>query len=137
MSDRTAILAALYAWIVQRPRLEYGNYGDAAAYRSELRRIARQKNDALAMLSYVGASHVTGEQMAAAFSGRLSWDGQKLNYCTGQYWPTEYRAAACAVLAAAIWSYWREGLTGEKQGDRLRTCARREFGRGIAARWFN
>ena len=56
MSDRTAILAALYAWIVQRPRLEYGNYGDAAAYRSELRRIARQKNDALVMLSYVGTS---------------------------------------------------------------------------------
>lgn len=65
-----------------------------------------------------------------------SWNGAKLDYCTGQYWQTEYRRAACAVLASAIWSYWRDGLTGENIGDRLRASARRTFGRGIASRWF-
>lgn len=30
-----------------------------------------------------------------------------LDYCTGQYWSTEYRRAVCAVLARALWDYWR------------------------------
>lgn len=76
----------------------------------------------------------------------------KLEYCTGQYWPTEYRRAVCAVLASAIWYWWREkcmplGFTehpadpprydGLSAGDYLRRNARREFGRAIASRWFN
>lgn len=84
-----------------------------------------------------------------------------LNYCTGQYWPTEYRRAACAVLAAALWAYKREkcmpepngkinhytdagelvsehdSIQGKTPGDWLRSSFRREFGRGIANRWFD
>ncbi|HEY4356011.1 MAG TPA: hypothetical protein VGN16_09710 [Acidobacteriaceae bacterium] len=75
----------------------------------------------------------------------------RLDYCTGQYWPTEYRRAACAVLASAIWYWWREECMPEpttvddgnkrydnlSAGDFLRRNARREFGRGIQSRWFN
>lgn len=32
----------------------------------------------------------------------------RIEYCAGQYWCTEYRAAACAVLASALWTYTRE-----------------------------
>jgi len=32
----------------------------------------------------------------------------RLSYCAGQYMPTEYRKAACAVLASAWWSATRE-----------------------------
>jgi hypothetical protein len=114
-----------------------------------------------------------------------------IDYCTGQYWPTEYRRAVCAVLASALWEYTRntmpapngfrvrewgnrnvswgpyathaeavakraalalptgreaEGWGGLDQtygpsrvsaGDWLRAHFRKEFGRGIADRWFS
>jgi hypothetical protein len=145
-TEKTKIVDALYAWIAQRPGLEFGNYGDVSAYRSEMRGITRDMHDARTLLHHVESSQITGVELAGAFkhafSGRLSWDGARLYYCTGQYWPTEYRKAAAAVLASAVWSYWRDGMigdgmTGENMGDRLRASARRTFGRSIAARWFN
>jgi hypothetical protein len=142
MSDviKVSIVAALDRWIRQRPGLEFGNYGDVRAYRSELRGITKDGNEAKKLLRYVEMSQITGEQLAGAFrhafSGRLSWDGAKLNYTTGQYWPTEYRRAVCAVLASAIWDYWRDSLEGDNIGDRLRKSAHRTFGRAIASRWF-
>lgn len=64
-----------------------------------------------------------------------------LEYCTGQYFPTEYRKAACAVLASALWDNVRddipnEGRDGQSPGDLIRGHFRREFGRGLAARYF-
>jgi hypothetical protein len=46
----------------------------------------------------------------------LSWDGKRLDYTTGQYWPTEYRRAAAAVLASALWSYWRDCVPATPAG---------------------
>ena len=139
-NNKGLIIAALDRWIRQRPGLEFGNYGDVRAYRSELRSITKDGNQAKQLLRYVEQSQITGEQLASAlrhaFSGRLSWDGKALSYTTGQYWPTEYRRAVCAVLASAIWDYWRDGLEGDNIGDRLRKSAYRTFGRGIASRWF-
>lgn len=109
-----------------------------------------------------------------------------IDYCTGQYWPTEYRRAVCAVLASALRDYQRANMppiTGYRveswsrlglgrtrhqlqptreaaetdlrqhggsdygsvsevysgnlsAGDWLRAYFLREFGRGIASRWF-
>lgn len=139
-NDKTAIIDALYSWIKQRPGLEFGNYGDVTAYNSEMRGITKDLHHARELLRYVGNSQITGDQLANAFkhafSGRLTWDGTKLDYCTGQYWPTEYRRAACAVLASAIWDYWRDGMEGDNKGERLRKSANRTFSRGIATRYF-
>ena len=91
------------AWIRQRPGLEFGNYGDISAYRSELRTIAKQKHRAEAALSEF-ATHdyrpeVLADTMKSAYSGRLEFDAKgNLDYCAGQYWPTEYRIAAAVVL---------------------------------------
>lgn len=143
---KTQMLYMLRAWIDQRPGLEYSNYGDPTAYRSEYRKIQQQKKDALELLYAVERSSMTDEQLFAgfrAFSGRLQIvpDGTeyRLEYCTGQYWPTEYRAAACAVLASALWDYHREDIPAdvENKGDALRSKFRRIFGRSIAGRWFN
>jgi hypothetical protein len=95
-----------------------------------------------------------------AYSGRLTIDPNtgSISYCTGQYWPTEYRRAVCAVLASAVWAWLRDECmpAGSRQGatdgamlyrnpagrgfvsagDWLRTKAAREFGRSIASRWF-
>lgn len=68
--------------------------------------------------------------LRVSFAGRLSWDGKTLDYCTGQYFCTEYRAAACAGLSLALRRYWRA------DGIDVQTMAQQCLGRGIAARWF-
>jgi hypothetical protein len=142
MTSKESLLIALRAFVAQRPGLEFGNYGDVSAYRSEMRSITRDCTEARALLRYVERSGITAERIVAAslraFSGRLnlapSGEGWRIDYCTGQYWPTEYRRAVCAVLASAIWYYWRDD---ESTGESLRRNARLEFGRGIASRWFH
>lgn len=81
-------------------------YQGVSAYKAEARSINadwRRFKDALAV---AGAEGVTEADVIAeaprAYSGRLSWAGGHWEYCTGQYFPTEYRQAACAVLDAAI-----------------------------------
>jgi hypothetical protein len=148
--NKSKLIEALHAWINQRPGLEPGNYisgwDDAAgrsAYRSESRSITKDLNDARYFLDYVAIrDSITAEQILDAakhnFSGRLSiepdGDGFRVDYCTGQYWPTEYRKAAAAVLRGAIWDWLREGRT---EADTIRKAARREFPASIARRWFN
>lgn len=213
-NEKAQICDLLRAFIHQRPGLEFGNYGDVSAYRSESRAITRDLHDAETLLAYVERHDSIGaDRLRAAFrdaySGRLSlvytrshecdcghkWRAMvqmsehtqnlsgeatqwcpkcgkrpmisnphtaTLDYCTGQYWPTEYRKAACAVLASAIWDWMREhcmpapmarhasdtrdcyiwkNASGRSAivsaGDYLRAAARREFGATIARRWFN
>jgi hypothetical protein len=137
--ERAAILAALGKWIRQRPGFDPANY-TPESYRADCRTVARQKRDAETLLRAVKWSSITASHLRDAFrdafSGRLSWDGAKLSYCAGQYWCTEYRAAACAVLASALWRHRRHGMTGDAIGDQLRASFRRDFGRGLASRWF-
>lgn len=166
------ILEALRVWINQRPGLEFGNYGEMSAYRSELRSIAKDRRDALELLSAVALrDSITAEHLIEAskraYSGRLTLEatdkgGVRIAYCTGQYWPTEYRKAAAAVLAAALWEHRRENMPkpqgkvtkgtgvgpfyresehdsieGLTPGDWLRRSFRREFGASIQRRWFD
>lgn len=34
----------------------------------------------------------------------------RIDYCAGQYWPTEFRAGACRVLSSALWNWQRESM---------------------------
>lgn len=140
-NEKSAICAALAAWINKRPCLEFANYGHIPSYRADAYKITQQKNDAFALLGAVEArDNLTADDLRrafkTAFSGRLSWDGARLEYCVGQYWPTEYRAAACAVLASALWDYWRND-DESSTADSIHNIARKNLGRGIARRWFN
>jgi|SRR5882672_4450192 len=158
--ERQMILRALERWIAQRGGLEFGNYGDARAFRQEQRRITRQRDDALTLLRAVAwRTSIGAPELRAAFraySGRLSIvdraDGAiGLDYCTGQYFPTEYRAAAAAVLAAALWDYTRdkampapvvdasghETYNGKTAGDWIRSYFRKEFGARMQRNWFD
>ena len=170
MLTKQQILEALNTWIKQRPGLEFGNYGALASYRAELRQIAKDKRDAETLLTAAALrDSITAEDLTAAFhaySGRLTLSEDKgrakLDYCTGQYWPTEYRKAACAVLASALWERKREdmpkpdgkitkvhgagqfahesehdNINGMTPGDWIRSSFRREFGRSIQSRWFD
>ena len=78
--------------------------------------------------------------MSAADNGgrlTLTIDGDKvrIDYVTGQYWPTEYRRAVCALMSSVIWAWLRENCE-YKTGDDIRKAARRELGQSIANRWF-
>jgi hypothetical protein len=116
-TERDAILAAVRKWINQRPGLDADNYGrDPAgkeAYWADAAGIKQAGDDARRMLRAVElrpsiTAAMLRDAFQSAFSGRLSWDGARLDYTTGQYWPTEYRRAAAAVLASALWAYWRD-----------------------------
>ena len=162
------IIALLGAWIRQRPGLDYGNYGDPVAYRAEVRSIGQDLQHARTLLRAVELSSIDADTLIEgfrAFSGRLSLEpirvqnagyyglsddagivGWKLDYTTGQYWPTEYRRAACAVLASALWAHYRDSEPDNvytsaagvaRKGDQLRASFKRRFGRTIANRCFN
>jgi hypothetical protein len=136
-TEREAILAALYRWIKQRPGLDFANYGDLSSYRAEMRKITRQRHDAERLLAVAAMSNLSAEQLRESLSSsdRLTWNGSELTYTTGQYWPVEYRAAACRALASALWTYWRDGMT-EPTREKILHNARLDLGRSITKRWF-
>lgn len=141
-ATKEQIITALYKFISQRPGMDYGNYGDVSSYRSDYRGILKDYDHARQMLRFVEMSDsITGEDIVKAsthaFSGRLEWSDEKMkwSYCTGQYFPTEYRAAACAVLASVLWAWFRDQC-GYETGDAIRKAARNNFGKGIQQAWF-
>ena len=136
--------AALRAFILQRPRFEPANYGGcASAYRADYARCLADRNDGLALLAHVSrASDATAMERSIAdalHGSRLEWnDGaQSLDYCTGQYFPTEYRNAACQLLARALWAYWRGNVPADCSRDVMTRTARNALGLRLARRWFN
>lgn len=118
--QRENIIAALSRFTSQRPGLDFANYGDARAYRSESASITRDLNHARELLAAVSwRDGISAADILAAarsaYSGRISIEetetgGVRIGYCTGQYFPTEYRRAVCAVLASTLWDYWRREM---------------------------
>ena len=142
MATKQTIIDALNRWIAQRPGLEFGNYGNVSSYRAEMRSIGRDLQHARAMVNYVAwHDSITAEMImsAADNGGRLTLtvngDKVRIDYVTGQYWPTEYRRAVCALMSSVIWAWLRENCE-YKTGDDIRKAARRELGQSIANRWF-
>ena len=136
---RADILDALRAFICQRPGLDPHNYGDYATYRQEADHITADRTAALDLLAAVTrAEGITPEAMLAELHHRLTWDAERgeLDYCTGQYFCTEYRRAACAALSAMLWSYWRD-FGGCDTADDIRAEARRTFRSRRVRRFFN
>lgn len=104
-----AVFDAFRKWINQRAGLDPQNYFNSysdrdgrAAFRQEQGSIARDGARARKALDAAMVYNFDAEAMRQAldhaFSGRLSWNGEAFDYCTGQYWPTEYRKAAASVL---------------------------------------
>lgn len=132
----SAILESLHRFVSSRSGIEWVNYGGSReAFMGDYRTILRHGRDARAMLRAAELCRLPEEILADVLrSGRLTWDGARLEFCACQYYPTEYRAAACRALASALWAHWR-GDAGTC--ETIRAEARRSLGRGIASRWFN
>lgn len=142
-TQKNDIIAALRRFIAQRPGLEPANYisgwNDTEGrrlYRAESRQITRDRHDAETLLRYVETSNVTGAQIVSALTRRLTWDGTTLDYCTGQYFPTEYRRAASSALASALWHYWCDDAGPNGTADAIRRRAHNALGRRLADRFF-
>lgn len=181
--SKSQILTALRAFVNQRPGFNWHDYGDAASYRGDLRTATRQRRDALELLRWIEwHGSITGAHILAACTagGRLSVTVEyepvpaspglaaierrpvvRVDYCTGQYWCTEFRGAVARFAASVIWDWYRDGMPdGSTQGaadgaalwyphptrcggprvsagDWMRATLRREFGPGLARRYFS
>ena len=143
---RDNILHALSSFAATRPGLNPRDYArdwrdteGRKAYAAEVRSITKDLHHARALLTAVRLSSITEAQLIEAFrafGGRLSWDGQRLDYCVNSYYPTEYRRAVCAVLASALWNYFRDDCCCDTR-DKILAAARRALPRAIVSRWFN
>lgn len=140
-TDKATMLNVLRGFICQRPGFDPANYATARDYRADYRRALRDKGDALAMLRQVELrSYVTASDIVGTGSGRLSWVGNGWQYVAGQYFPTEYRAAAGRVLADALWRATLRDYDERKQeidGKGMRTQMRLALGSRLARRFFN
>jgi hypothetical protein len=103
------VFDALEKFIKGRSGIDWRDYGHdfdgRKSFRAEVRSITKDRKEALAALAE--ARELTPRydvlmDAFRAFSGRLTWNGERLEYCTGQYYPTEYRKAARAVLNSYI-----------------------------------
>lgn len=138
MTKKQELIESLRQFAEQRPGLEFCNYGDTASYRAESYRIFRQLQDAKRMLIAVEKLHsISADDILAQLNRRLTWDDARgcLDYCTGQYWPVEYRAAVCSAVSSVLWACFRE--RGCKTAEEIRKAARRWFDSGLVDRWFN
>lgn len=113
-------------FINQRPNLGFANYWSSdrqaslAAYRADIRRVGQDRQDALELLRMCELFNV---DPYSAMTGRLTRDGDRLDYCAGQHYGMEYRAAVCRALSGAMWAKYGAG-------------ARNLVSPKLARRWF-
>ena len=152
--EKTYVLVDLRSWVSKRPKLNPADYvsTDPAwrqGYKRDARRIAQQLRDAKAMLSYIdNEPTISADDIVQAsrcahgvtIQKKLS-DGVfkgyfELDYVQGQYWPTEYRRAACLTLSEAIWENVRNTEPGITKPE-IKKKIGAKLGRGLVNRWFN
>lgn len=145
--QKAQVVETLRRYIGQRSGIDRRNYQrdyrDVDGYRAfmaDRREIMRDGRDARRMLEWIaGRDGITAADMLSARNGngRLEFErtetGYRLDYTAGQYFATEYRAAACGLLAGVIRRYLAAcGYSPEH----IRREIVGTFGRGIASRWF-
>jgi hypothetical protein len=112
----------LQSFVNQKPGLEFENYGSVSSYRSEMREITNDRKDFYELLNVcLMTIENFDEKLSNQLtnnSGRLTLKDDQLEYCVGQYFPTEYRPAANRMLANLIWDNTRE-LYADQLNDKM------------------
>lgn len=142
------ILEAIKSFVNQRPGFDLRNYDSMANYRGDQRPVQKQREIALDLIRWIDwhDESITAEMLLDAakhnFSGRLSiaYDPEtrkcEINYCTGQYFPTEFRLAVVRVLTGLIWDWLRASYDKDSGfRDYAVKWARNEFG-SAASKYF-
>jgi hypothetical protein len=120
------------------------------AYRSETREITKDRTDFFELLSLAQRRIDNFEEKLTYnlihTNGRLVLKNGELEYVTGQYFPTEYRPAACRIVAQLIWNdYMSEehdtktnGIESVyKDGHAIRKALRQQLSRRVMKNYFN
>jgi len=119
----------------QRPSLNFQDYGSRKYYMQDYREILKDLHSFRELLQLCkrridNLDEKLKKQLEQS-SDRLTLKDGKLQYITGQYFPTEYRNAACRVLVRLIWEDYREeknnGEPVYKDGHQLRKAIRANF----------
>jgi len=137
------IIESLTTFVNKRPGLIFADYGDSSLYRRDYREhCAKPKADFKALASAVAwLDSLDADALSQAIreTNRVDLlDDGSIDYTPGQMGATEYRHAACNVLSRALWNHWRDDAPeGMAPREHITRTARREFGRGIAARYFD
>lgn len=148
MNTNKTIIEKLTKFVNQRPGLDFANYGDARAYRTESAEITRDRADFFELLSYafrrIDNLNELVENYLKNTSGRLTLNDEgELQYCTGQYFPTEYRPAANRILANLIFASYRDEIETDspnnvyKDGHEIRKAIKRNVSRRLMKNYFN
>jgi len=147
MKQNQTTIEKLVKFVNQRPGLDFCNYGDVSAYRSESREITKDRQDFFELFALASRRVDNLEQKLTEYltntSGRLliNKDGN-LEYCAGQYFPTEYRPAVNQVLKTLIWNSYRDEKDGEgndvyQDGHEIRKAIRRNLSRRVNKNYFS
>lgn len=136
----------LCRFVDQRPGFDWHNYGDAKSYRAEMREVTNDRRDFYDLLQLALRRMPDLEDRLTAeltrTGDRLSLVNGQLQYITGQYFPTEYRPAACRTLVRLIWDDYRrecreDGTRLYEDGHALRRAIRRNFSRRVNRNYFH
>ena len=136
----------MYDFAHKRPCLDPRDYGGGREgwllYRRESAEITRDLNDFRELYNfafnlYGGKFPELVADYLAKSSDRLTLNGDKLQYITGQYFPTEYRPAASRCLVSLIWRYYANRQAENETGGDIRKAIRRRLSRRVGRLYFN
>lgn len=141
------IINLLCKFVDSRPCLDFNDYGrDIKTYRAESREITNDRRDFYELLNVArwrvdNLSEKIEEELTTS-GNRLTLEGNKLKYITGQYYPTEYRPAACRVIKSIIWREFMNAKTPEgankyETGHDIRKAIKKHLSRRVSRLYFN
>ena len=139
-------LHALGDFVVQRPNFDLCNYDSMSSYRSDYRPVLQARHDYFLLAHVVDTwLHNDADKFVAFLdnqNSRLQYTGKSWDYSVGQYFPTEYRVAACRLLANFLWQRFRDetredGTKVYADGHALRKAFKLKFGKRIQELYFN
>ena len=143
-------ISLLSDFVAQRPGFDLCNYGTLKDYRHDYYRTLKYKRafeslliQAQRMFYFEDLNKALGDRLKNN-SGRLTYniDRAGLEYCTGQYFPVEYRPAAFGALFYTVWDLTRNLLQEGKEehitGPEIRAYLKKRFrGNGTVLKWIN
>jgi len=137
----------LTKFVNQRPGLDFADYGNVSLYRKEMAEITRDRNDYFELLAL---AHSRVDNLNEVLTEKLSNSENRLSlskegniiYCTGQYFPTEYRPAANAALKYIIWRSYANEMDSNNNpvytdGIAIRKAIKRRVSRRVYRLYFN
>lgn len=139
-------IALLCKFVDSRPCLDFNDYGDIKIYRAESREITKDRSDFYELLNLarwqVDNLSEKIEQHLTTSNDRLTFENNKLQYITGQYYPTEYRPAANRVIKSIIWREYMNAKNVDntnkyETGHDIRKAINKHLSRRVSRLYFN